>query len=293
LNSIHYKIAIRSYKRHELVVSRTLKILTENSIDKSRIYIFVANEEEYELYSKTCSHLVGSIIIGELGGWQQTKFIQDYFPEGTPLFFMDDDLIYFYEFENSPEKENFVKNSVNLEEYILDGFQTLLQLNILTAFTFKGMTNHFYVNGKPWKEFRTSVLHGGYWGCFNSKDFVVENYSHCDDSIRTARTIDKFGGMLTYNWIGFHNNYGTEIGGMQVTGERDDTLSKTYEILKNENSVRKFYKETPSYDKKATLYHLILKNRVSIQKMINCPSYIWKGYFDTTMSTNEKSAELF
>jgi hypothetical protein len=45
-----YVIAIPSYKRHKTIQEKTLKVLQDYQIEKSIIHIFVANQEEYELY---------------------------------------------------------------------------------------------------------------------------------------------------------------------------------------------------------------------------------------------------
>ena len=48
-----YKIAIPSYKRYDTIKNKTLKLLNEYNIDKKKITIFVANNEEKKLYKKS------------------------------------------------------------------------------------------------------------------------------------------------------------------------------------------------------------------------------------------------
>ena len=43
-------IAIPSYKRSELLRDQTLRVLSEYNIPQNRIYVFVANKEEENIY---------------------------------------------------------------------------------------------------------------------------------------------------------------------------------------------------------------------------------------------------
>jgi len=45
-----YVIAIKSYNRVHEIQLKTLKLLNDYNIDKSKICIFVANELEYNIY---------------------------------------------------------------------------------------------------------------------------------------------------------------------------------------------------------------------------------------------------
>ena len=46
-----YLIAIPSYKRENLLLNTTLNLLKKYNISSSKIYIFVANKEEYIRYN--------------------------------------------------------------------------------------------------------------------------------------------------------------------------------------------------------------------------------------------------
>ena len=48
-----YVICIPSYKRNEVCNERTLKTLHENKIDPKKIYVYVADKEDYKLYEET------------------------------------------------------------------------------------------------------------------------------------------------------------------------------------------------------------------------------------------------
>jgi hypothetical protein len=88
---VKYSIAIPSYQRAEICRQQTLATLDRMKVDRDAIHIFVANEEQAELYKAT---LGGShrIIVGVRGISSQRKFYHNWFPEGEPILSLDDDI---------------------------------------------------------------------------------------------------------------------------------------------------------------------------------------------------------
>ena len=91
MDTINYKIAIPSYKRPEVIKQKTLKMLEEHNIPDSKITIFVADNEEYEIYKKSLNKRY-EIVIGVQTIGEQRNFIERYYKEGTQLVMFDDDL---------------------------------------------------------------------------------------------------------------------------------------------------------------------------------------------------------
>jgi len=88
---VTYSIAIPSYQRAEICKTQTLATLDKLGADQDKIHIFVANEEQAELYR---SVLRGQyrIIVGVRGISTQRKFYHNWFPEGTSIVSLDDDI---------------------------------------------------------------------------------------------------------------------------------------------------------------------------------------------------------
>lgn len=84
-----FKIAIPSYKRSDIISNKTLATLNRGGVLNEDIYIFVVAEEE-ELYKKACPHY--KVVVGVLGLVAQRNFIHSYFPVGTPILMIDDDI---------------------------------------------------------------------------------------------------------------------------------------------------------------------------------------------------------
>ena len=75
-----YIIAIPSYKRSDIIQTHTLAVLNKHNINPSHITIFVANQEESDIYTKAIpSSLYNTIVIGVLGLKNQRNFISDYY----------------------------------------------------------------------------------------------------------------------------------------------------------------------------------------------------------------------
>lgn len=88
---LDYRIAIPSYKRPEILKKATLATLERYGVDPTRITIFVANEAEREAYEAVLGHSY-AIVVGVIGKVHQQRFYHRWYPTGTPLLNLDDDL---------------------------------------------------------------------------------------------------------------------------------------------------------------------------------------------------------
>lgn len=88
-----YIIAIPSYKRAEVCRDKTLEMLHKNHIPSNKIFIYVANKEEYEEYKKVIDNSkYNKLIVGIKGLVPQRQFIMSQWPEGKHIVFFDDDV---------------------------------------------------------------------------------------------------------------------------------------------------------------------------------------------------------
>jgi hypothetical protein len=83
-------IVIPSYQRAPGLKDKTLALLLRYNIPKEKITIFCANEEEAQIYQETLPEY--KIIVGVPGLHQQRNFISLYYPVGTKIVSLDDDL---------------------------------------------------------------------------------------------------------------------------------------------------------------------------------------------------------
>jgi hypothetical protein len=88
-----YVVCIPSYKRAQLCNDKTLTTLKEHHIPAKKIYVYVANKEEYDEYVQILDKTkYNKLIIGVKGIVPQRQFIKDYWPEGKHIVSFDDDV---------------------------------------------------------------------------------------------------------------------------------------------------------------------------------------------------------
>jgi len=90
---VNYVVAIPTYNRYDVLEHKTLKTLMEGGVSKNRIYLFVANQEQYRFYEEAIpKSMYKAIVIGKKGITNQRIFIANYFDEGQYVISMDDDV---------------------------------------------------------------------------------------------------------------------------------------------------------------------------------------------------------
>ena len=123
-----YVVAIPSYKRHETLKKKTLKVLKEYKIPNNIIYVFVADEPEHELYNKTLDKdSYNKLIIGKPGIKEIRNFMANYFDEGQKIVYMDDDIGKIWKCVNDIQPYDKTNNKVfkhpNLKGFFTNAFK--------------------------------------------------------------------------------------------------------------------------------------------------------------------------
>ena len=118
---MEYSIAIPSYKRSKTIQDKTLKVFEQHKIDPAKVTVFVADDQEFEIYSDALKdHEYGSnIVIGVPTIGAQRNFIERYYPEGTRLMMFDDDV---QEVQRAKDKKTLVPIDSLEDEIIFQGF---------------------------------------------------------------------------------------------------------------------------------------------------------------------------
>ena len=84
-----FYIAIPSYRRTTTLVKKTLMMLLKAEMPGDNITIFVASEEEAEMYRQV---VIFPVVVGLPGIHQQRRFIEEYYPVGSRVLCIDDDV---------------------------------------------------------------------------------------------------------------------------------------------------------------------------------------------------------
>lgn len=122
----NYQLAVPSYKRAETFRDKTCALLERHDVDPARVSLFLASEEEMEKYKvalKKTKYAHGfNFAVGKPGMGAIRNFIQTYYPEGTAVMNLDDDLSDVME-KISDKKMEPLKDGTFQEKVVLRGFE--------------------------------------------------------------------------------------------------------------------------------------------------------------------------
>ena len=230
-------IAIPSYNRVETLKEKTLAVLSQYKIPKSKIYVFVADKEQEELY-KPLKDRVGHIVVGVKGLAEVRNFIFDYFPKGKRLVFMDDDVRSLIEFDGSAKRHEQPLRS--LTTVINKGFSECSKAGARLWGVYP-VPNGFFMKDTVTTDLRFII--GSFWGCLNpGSELKLKFGSEKEDYQRTLQFWEADGVVVRLNFVAPKTAYYKEPGGMQ-----DDGMAAR--VAKQKAAVAAMMKEWPQYIK--------------------------------------------
>ena len=263
-----YIIVIPSYNRVDIIQVKTLALLRRHGISSTKINIFVANQEEYDLYNKTINkQLYNKLIIGVIGLKNQRNFIMKYYPEGTHIVQMDDDLDNIVELvitkkNKSSRQQNHtnnitnnkvfnksgksIKSSIksgkssiksikpitNLDKFIIKAFN-ICNDNKIFLWGVYPLINAYFMTDKITKDLRFIV--GPMWGMINRhRQDLKLTIDEKENSERTLQYWVADGAVLRFNYIGIDTKYYKNKGGMQSEekNRKEEALKSVYYLNK-------------------------------------------------------------
>lgn len=254
-NSNKYIIAIPSYKRSDIIQTHTLAVLNRHKIRKECISIFVANQEEHDIYKTTLPpFLYNNIVIGSLGLKNQRNFISNYYPEGQYVVEMDDDIKEIMQLvvkkKNSSKGRSrsqsrsksrskkiiksvkTVKPIEDLDAFIRKAFEMCIESNIFLWGVYPLVNSHF-MTYKITTDLRFIV--GPMWGMINRhRQDLQLTINEKENSERTLQFWKADGAVLRFNNIGIDTKYYKNKGGMQFEGKnrKEEALKSVYYLNK-------------------------------------------------------------
>ena len=229
-----YKIAIPSYKRPETLKKKTLKLLQLYKIKPNKIYIFVSDDEQRQIYQEHLpNNSYNKLIVGKKGIKNIRNFMANYFNNGEKIFYIDDDISNVYINknnisldkngnigENYNRKDNKLYPLENLDSFIKNAFNLSKKMNINNwgiypvenPYFSKPTTN----NLNDFVSTKLNYIMGGFTGVFNNKKCELRSINDKEDYERSIKYYLNDGGILRFNNICCRTNCYTEPGGMQI-----------------------------------------------------------------------------
>jgi hypothetical protein len=206
-----YVVAIPSYNRANSLKVKSLKVLEDGLVDKDKIYIFVANTEEYLIYKDILPEY--NIIVGVLGLKDQRNFISNYFPQGFNIISIDDDIENFYQKKLNTQQLIIIED---LDSLFKNGFLDIINSD-LKLFGFYPVLNKLFMKETVSDDLRFIV--GSCFGYINSGIFTT--ITEKDDYERTLLYYLRDGGVIRYNNISIKTKYYKNKGGLQSVSYKE------------------------------------------------------------------------
>jgi hypothetical protein len=217
---VDWKVVVPSYNRVEGFRKKTLATLQQYKIPASKIYLFVANEEQKKLYEEGLEPgSVGHIVVGEKGLPEIRNFIFDYFPKDTPLVSFDDDVRGFVRLDEKKEGK--------LRDLRPDELGTLFDMAFAeckkSGAHFWGdypVANGYFMSNTITYDFKFII--GSFWGCYNpGKDVrITMGRGEKEDYMRAIQFWERDDAIVRLNFLAHKTATYNEAGGLQSDGQQ-------------------------------------------------------------------------
>jgi len=229
-----YVVAIPSYKRQDVLITKSLKTLIDGGVSPKKIHIFVANKEEYENYEKAIpKNMYGKIVTGVIGITNQRKFILKYFPENTEIVSIDDDVEGLYKAKGTVK----LIQIKDVDGFFKEAFQKLHK-DKLYIWGIYPVRNPFFMKDKITTDLKFII--GTMYGFINRHDTSLQPNSSIKEKEDYETSILyylKDGGVVRYNNVTIKTKFhaegglGKTEGRFQANKEAAAYLAKTYPDL--------------------------------------------------------------
>jgi hypothetical protein len=257
IRQIRYEIAIPSYRRSQLIVTKTLATLKRHNIAAECITIFVANEDERAEYvAKVPAGMYGKIVIGCLGLKNQRNFITEYYEVGTNIVNMDDDIDDVQELDNATDvtvnvtdvvmtkkakQRNKLRPIENLDKFIVDAFR-MCKKNGIYLWGIYPVANAYFMTYK----IRTNLqfIVGPFWGVINRHNAALSISMDEKENVERSLLYYKMdNAVLRFDNVTVVTKYYKTVGGMQ------SSTRKTKRTTNSITAAQLIHKRYPKWTK--------------------------------------------
>lgn len=229
-----YQICIPSYKRHDTVMKKTLKVLESYNIDPNRIKVFVNDQEEgeYDNYVRTLSSTEYTKNIEVVKGvptiGAQRNFIEKWYPEGTYVMSFDDDI---EEVQVKTGEQTLGRVEDFEKEVIERGFKACEENNAKT-FGIYAAANAYFMKHRTYT--KLCYIIASMYGFIADHDEGLNRVTnHGEDYEYSMRQYRKHGVVIRLDDITVKSNYYKEEGGLQ-TFRTEENIRKSIEWIAEE-----------------------------------------------------------
>jgi hypothetical protein len=224
-----YIICIPSYKRAQICNEKTLAMLKKNNVPKNLIYVYVANQEEYDEYKKILDPtLYHKLVLGKKGIVPQRKFISDSFPKGKCIVSFDDD-VKMVDLKMSGYK--------TLDAFFKDAFSECKKQKAFVWGVYP-VFNPFFRKGQQKISTCLNYIVAAFYGYVNRPGLkalettLTKENGQKEDVEMSIRYFINDGIVLRFNKVGFVTKYYGSSGGLGTFDERLKPMLEASKVLK-------------------------------------------------------------
>jgi hypothetical protein len=249
----NFVVAIPSYNRENIITTKTLQTLKDGGISPQKIYIFVANKQQYNLYNNLVpKNLYNEVVIGKKGITEQRKFISSWFPEGQYIVSIDDDVD---EIQILNKKGKLVKLE-NINNLFISSYK-LLKKEGLYIWGIYPVRNDFFM--KPTITTDLRFIIGVLFGYINRYDkrLIPSRIKSKGDYEQTILYYKLDGGVLRYNFIAAKTRFNAE-GGLGKDRKQMSSDSANYLKQKYPDIITIFHRKNGMTEVKLSLLPRVL-----------------------------------
>lgn len=225
-----YVICIPSYKRATVCNEKTLAMLHKHKISKQHIYVYVANNEEYNIYKNILNKdFYNKLIIGKKGLVQQRQFIIEQWPENKEIVFFDDDV------DSIDFSLSQFKNKT-LDFFLKHAFSECLKLKSYIWGVY-AVFNPFFRKARKEMTTELNYIVGAFYGIINRPKLkniqltITKENGQKEDVERTLKYFIHDNIVLRFNKVGFTTKYYGKEGGLGRFEDRLKPMSEASERL--------------------------------------------------------------
>lgn len=215
---IDYAVAIPSYKRPKTIKQKTLQVLESHNIPPELVTIFVADEEEEDIYKESLKdHRYGkNIVVGVPTIGAQRNFIERWYPEGTKLMMFDDDI---EEVQRRQDSKTLVPIDNLYEEIIKYGFEQCEEVGAKT-FGIYAASNAYFMKDRVYTKL-CYIIASMFGVIVDHDDYLLRETNHGEDYEYSMRQYVKHGVLCRLDNYTVKSNYYKEEGGLQTIRTKD------------------------------------------------------------------------
>jgi hypothetical protein len=198
-------------------------------VDPKKIYVYVANKEDYDLYKEILDpKTYNKLVIGKKGLVPQRQFIINKWPTGKHIVFFDDD-IQSIDLSLSPRFKGH-----NLDYFIKEAFAESEKLHSYIWGVY-AVYNPFFRKARKETTIDLNYIVGAFYGIINRPSLkaiqltITKENGQKEDVERTLKYFINDGIVLRFNKIGFETKYYGKEGGL---GRFEDRIKPMMEASK-------------------------------------------------------------